>query len=1556
MKMWILNKFVSLFDKEDDGFVAFRRPFVLINLADDLEIHQVEPAQVPQVYKKFIKEQLIFTVVGDYTKRWRKDKSGKFVSYVIPNYTDIYSIFYNIDKTIVLKKETIEGMNFTFVSRSITLHKPERKVETLDGVIEYSSLMYVPYYPVIYLGEPKDIIYLGPSVTEEETAFQSCLSLIPYIYEPLENTPASEWLMFGPEEKSLVLHDLELVNNLNDLFNDLVKAKETLESINVERGYVKSTNIFDEKEYPIVHLWAKKFLTEEHWNTLDDLNKAKVYRWIAQVIFIDMVSQSTKAMEEISAIKNADTVYIKSRFFSFYDYAYSMLDNSIKNCLLNRRVKIKSNVYAGFDTEYLPLDFGINKLLSGQLSISGGLKIVVPAKKLFTFEGVHTLTNESYFKQPPKFLDTSLVSKWINERIIGIRSITCKNDYILDEIILKLQSYVKTEGFCFSNNEWLFQLKKLPIVNKFIIPENGEELRLSLKTLVYLISKSISLEKDLEDVLKYISGRLNNYAKWSDVDAKNVLPWNGNSNLNDKLETIILSNKENEVKRRIPKLKKSYSLDNVMKVTFDESIYLLGHYNAADLTMLSDWNEMKIKNIDILKKGYISLTKPMEILDRRIFIRDTVLLASAAAGTLEAIGKSHFIDKVEIPKELKGKMDILFTEDFNLFKKYAMRDSLITLIHGLFMNDFSFNLGSKSLPVTLGSLAAKYLGNRWKKDGYKGYQIDMNYLLGDMENAVTPKGIISLGKVGENLNLFVGAFRGGRNECFSYGLDKNETWTDYDLTSCYSTIMSKLGDPMYESEDFFKDMDNISTDVMPFVGDPDYSRSENINPKKEYDYKNGYSALRVKFKFPKEVKYPAIPVALDKDITVYPSEGESLITGLEYLAAKKIIEMYEKQRIAEVEKVLQGVKSIEEQIGQVEAELKDFVSLKIASLLKIQNSLNGKAKEKEFKTQEFKNRSYLSTRKINNINIIKYDPLFSKYQNVIKTINSYSPIKRSINTLNFKNFKKSSSSYIQIISGFYIPFKKDGYNPFFKVINELQANRRSHVKKSAMERIYKDLGNMLYGKTVCGISNKRSFDSRHEMMSSLKGGQLANPIIGGWITGFVRSLIAELINSTHILKGKICAVTTDGFVTNIPNLENKILNLFEDLNYNNSFLQDYRDMRFELSKNPEALEIKTSVKGLIQWTTRGQISIDNSKIKIAAMTGYQKYHFSHQENINIITNSLENDNKIFYLQKRLTGALDSYKKGKQVSMVSHISCFKTIFDTKRKIIHTDDKLMKYSNPYKKVNESLLERTLLKCFSQSVYSDSLTMKSSFVSSLSVIDETLKYFIRDYINYYNNDFDHKEILSIIEDSKVFLNDLPYWNKIKRYFLNNDLIYKMINSIVLRKGVIQNGLSEYAYNKPVIEAIIKTLSNKSYSISFINFVKRRLNYQNKPTFSPPVLPSPSPPPSPVASPPVEPVVDLPVQPNPIPNLLIPWPETIPTEELVFEEDIKKSKKQKKPKISRSRVASSPKTTTTSISLPVPVPAPFGTPLGPVAPPKKKTSKKWEDKFGHRGTPKDP
>jgi hypothetical protein len=95
--------------------------------------------------------------------------------------------------------------------------------------------------------------------------------------------------------------------------------------------------------------------------------------------------------------------------------------------------------------------------------------------------------------------------------------------------------------------------------------------------------------------------------------------------------------------------------------------------------------------------------------------------------------------------------------------------------------------------------------------------------------------------------------------------------------------------------------------------------------------------------------------------------------------------------------------------------------------------------------------------------------------------------------------------YIKINNGICIPFKTNdegslSYPPFKSVITKLQASRRLNAKlygkKSAMERIYKDLGNMLYGKVVCGISNKRNYDARIEAMKSMTGSDLTNPIIG----------------------------------------------------------------------------------------------------------------------------------------------------------------------------------------------------------------------------------------------------------------------------------------------------------------------------------------------------------------------------------------------------------------------------------------------------------------------------
>jgi hypothetical protein len=52
-----------------------------------------------------------------------------------------------------------------------------------------------------------------------------------------------------------------------------------------------------------------------------------------------------------------------------------------------------------------------------------------------------------------------------------------------------------------------------------------------------------------------------------------------------------------------------------------------------------------------------------------------------------------------------------------------------------------------------------------------------------------------------------------------------------------------------------------------------------------------------------------------------------------------------------------------------------------------------------------------------------------------------------------------------------------------------------YSKGSPLERIYKDLGNMLYGAVCTGLSNKLKFDARTNVMKRMEGTNLSNPIL-----------------------------------------------------------------------------------------------------------------------------------------------------------------------------------------------------------------------------------------------------------------------------------------------------------------------------------------------------------------------------------------------------------------------------------------------------------------------------
>lgn len=119
--------------------------------------------------------------------------------------------------------------------------------------------------------------------------------------------------------------------------------------------------------------------------------------------------------------------------------------------------------------------------------------------------------------------------------------------------------------------------------------------------------------------------------------------------------------------------------------------------------------------------------------------------------------------------------------------------------------------------------------------------------------------------IGFVLPYYIYNYKGGRNECFMFGIDRDTEWFDYDLTSAYTTVMSMAGHPEYEACRRLNAGELISL--------------SNV------DKLFSYLIIYADFEFPSGTKYPSIPCFVDENCTVYPLKGSCVLTGAEYLLA-----------------------------------------------------------------------------------------------------------------------------------------------------------------------------------------------------------------------------------------------------------------------------------------------------------------------------------------------------------------------------------------------------------------------------------------------------------------------------------------------------------------------------------------------------------------------------------------------------------------------------------------------------------------------------------------------
>lgn len=1003
-----------------------------------------------------------------------------------------------------------------------------------------------------------------------------------------------------------------------------------------------------------------------------------------------------------------------------------MIHPNILRRLKNKGLTVVLNSITGFDSEYeIKSSLNMtNELLSVQLASNSNMYIKIP----INYE-------QPYFTQSSIKIDEDDVNIWgegkrledccksINAMIRDIRTLLFKDH---DNLLRDLTTLLDTVSIntVVTRDHMVFYLPRSEAKTfiKYGNSYSSED----------LIRDSDALnDDDLKKSLIIFIERLN------------VVSGN-KSEISDKM-LVCIDKCINKPTSRI-----SYKFGNSkhqLLITVNRVLYLCMHESAADLSILSDFEEFK-NNFDIVGRSFVTRTKAllMEYKDSsksksKVHFRDTILIAPMGAKSLAAVGSIYGpeYNKIDIGDYRKHMSDLL-RDDKALFEKYAIMDSLITLKHARRMEKYYFSLGRLGVPLTISGISKAYVVKQWYIRKYEGYQVSKDIMVGNLISKLTPKDARAI-ELSKYILPFIRGYRGGRNESLMYGIDlmgNDKKWFDYDLTSAYTTVMSILGHPDTDKavRIFNKTVENMSVNTLIF----------------------NYIILEVKYKFNKDVKYPCIPSRVDDNVDIYPLEGESTITGLEYLVARSM-----------------GCHIV----------VKDGVMIPF--------------------------KRYLSEAE-------------KKREKLLLPSN--------------KDKLKIDLNYV---------------SPYSRIMKVLQAKRRKYPKKTFYNYLYKEIGNSIYGQVAMGISGKKSFDVKTNQHLAIEGGELSNPILASYITGFTRALIGECMNNIQKIGGRIISVTTDGFITDVDNLEEKLLSLDDKYII---LLKVYRSLRKGLTlevKNDEtskeaskevknicdaegdivdeddeidpndknnlykektfderALEIKnTECEGIASWKTRGQLG--RTENGISAATGFQTKFldkdFMWEEFSKRILN--ENESKKFdYTSTSLRSATDIFNKGGHVIVKYKDQSYSLEYDNKRRIVDSTNSLLLDSCPWNNTKDYKKIRVLKETINVPIFTGYSTQPCK--NYKSYIETSVRGFV-------------KACLSSVESARYGI-PKDFFSDYKSLI---DFVYTYEEARIVR--LTPSSISNLKHRKTIARAVPRTLENEL----FINYVKSKINTFNSDLF---------------------------------------------------------------------------------------------------------------------------
>ena len=142
--------------------------------------------------------------------------------------------------------------------------------------------------------------------------------------------------------------------------------------------------------------------------------------------------------------------------------------------------------------------------------------------------------------------------------------------------------------------------------------------------------------------------------------------------------------------------------------------------------------------------------------------------------------------------------------------------------------------------------------------------------------------------------------------------------------------------------------------------------------------------------------------------------------------------------------------------------------------------------------------------------------------------------------------------------------------------------RRGPEKASFDDRLWKEIGNSLYGKTAQGLREKTAFDPRRGCSAKIPESPITNPFIAAYTTSLVRAVLGEILCGVPANRTVVCA-TTDGLLTNASRHE---------IDTSGPLCSQFADLRERLSGNRAILEKKHQIACVLSIKTRAQVTVE----------------------------------------------------------------------------------------------------------------------------------------------------------------------------------------------------------------------------------------------------------------------------------------------------------------------------------------------------------------------------